>query len=658
MKFRKSIEDLETELSRLVSDAENFGGGEVSAQREEAWDYYHGEPFGDEVSGRSDIVTREVYDAVEWVKPELMKIFFSGDRVVEFTPQGPEDVEAAEQDTDYINYVFLRQNPGFRIGLDVIGDALLQKVGIAKWYWDDSFNTTEEEYENLTYEEALYLEQNHPDMTLKYFEEKQVERDGLIVTETEACFTVRTSKPQARVCAIPPEEFIISRDARDIKSARFVAHRRQVTRSEVLEMGFTEKDLDGVVFSDVSEVGIYPERSARHRFDGTETWNSNSSGDPSQDTAWLYESYFYSDVDGKGIAKLVKTISIGNTILEAELAQEKPFAAASPLYIQHKFYGLSFHDILKDLQKIKSSVVRSMLDSAQFSNHGRFGVVEGQVNIDDLVSSRPGGIVRMKTPNALIPLQSQSLDGNTFGLIDYIDRLAESRSGVSSTSIGLDPNALRSNVAASTVNATMTAAMQKRDLMARIIAETFFKELFLGLHGLIKRHQKEADYVRLRETFVKVDPTAWKDRADAVVTVGLGNGSKDSQVQTYMQMANLLQMAGTAVPQIITPENVYNFVLEGFKIAGWKHGTKFVTDPATVEPPQPEPDPKLIVAQMKDQTDKQKLAETQRSNMKKEELAEAELVRKTMADEQQAALDLAELGLESKQGRAVGIGNK
>ena len=655
---KKKNDELEFELTRLLSDTESYSNSEVSAQREKAWDYYHGEPYGNEVSGRSNVVTREIYDAVEWIKPELMRIFCSGDTVVEYVPVSDDDVAAAEQETSYINHVVMHQNPGFKNFLDWFTDGLLQKNGVAKYWWDESFNTTEEEYENITAEEAAFLAQNHPDMELVKFEEEVDEADGVTVTHTCAYFKVRTSKPQARWEIIPPEEFLISRDARDINSATLVAHRRKVTRSDCLEMGFTEKQLADVRFTEGHDDGLFPEKSARHRHDSTEDYTSPTSGDPSQDVAWLYECYFKSDVNGDGKAELIKAYAIDGTILEWEHAQVKPFASIAPLSLPHKYYGLSFYDILRDIQLMKSSLTRAMMDNAALMNHNRWGIVDGMVNIDDLVNSRPNGVIRMKSANALVPIQSQSLDGNTFNLLDYLDNMSESRSGVSRSSQGLDPNTLRSNVAASSVNAVMTAAMQKRDLIARIIAETGVKELFLGLHGLIRRHAKEADYVRLNGKFVAVDPTSWRDRQDVVVRVGLGNSNREYQLATYQSMTQIMQIAGNAFPQMISPENAYAWLKEGFKIHGYKAPERFVTDPATVEPPQEQPDPKLLVAQMKQQLESAKLQETQRSNMKKEELAEAEIVRKTMKDEEEIAVDREELKLERSQARPVSIGNK
>lgn len=661
---KKTTEELEAESRRLRQDAETWNTHEVSSQREEAYQYYYGETYGDERSGRSDIVTREVYDAVEWIKPELVRIFTSGDRVVEFTPQGPEDVESAQQETDYINYVFMRKNPGFSIIHDWVADGLMQKNGVVKWYWDDSVETTEECYTNLTLEEATFLAEQHPDMELESFEYTEQEIDGIIVQGTEAEFKVRKNKPCAKVVNVPPEEFLISRDARSINDATYVAHKKMVTRSELLYMGFTEEQLAGITFSDNTDSLEHMEYNARHSFDQTHDTHTPYSGDESQRKVWLYEEYFYSDIDGSGMGKLIKCFTVDDQVIEWEETCERPFASIAPLRLQHKYHGLSIHDILRDIQRTKSTLTRAMLDNASLMNNGRVGAVEGQVNIQDLLDNRPNGVVRLKNPNALVPLPSPTLDPNTFALFDYMDQMAEARSGVSKTSIGLDANALRSNVAASTVSQTMSAAMQKRELMARIIAETGFKDLFIGLHGLIKRNAKEADYVRLSGKYVKVDPTSWRDRADLTVSVGLGNGNRESQLQSYLSMTQTLQMFGAAMPQLFSPENIYEWAKKGFDIYGYKDADKYITNPANVPPPEPQPDPEMVKiqarqeeVQIKAQVDMAKNAETQRHNQAMEELAEAEVLRKTMKDEEDIAIDRQELRLEAQQGRPVAVGD-
>ena len=658
---KKSNTDIEYELLQLLADSKQFNSSTVSRQRELAMDYYHGEPYGNEVEGRSNIVTREVFDVIEWMLPEIMRVFAANDVVVEFSPQGPEDVQTAKLRTDYVNYVFMRRNDGFNILHDWFKDALMQKNGVVKWWWDDSFKTREEVYEGLTREQAIYIDENHMDCTLKRFEELVSEEDGLTILNTKAVFKRRTTRPQVRVEVIPPEEFLISREARCIDTAKYVGQRKRVTRSDMKAMGFTEKQLDMVSFGPHATLEDDPEYRARHKHDETEELTAKWSGDESTQEAWLYESYIESDVDGDGIAELIKCFSTENELIEWEPADEKPFATVTPVRLPHKHNGLSIYDIMHDIQEVKSGLVRSMIDSANFMNHGRWGIVDGQVNINDLINSRPGGVVRLRTPNAVVPLNANTLDQSTFPMMDYIDHMGENRSGMSKNSQGLDPNALRSNVTATTHNNVMNASMQKRDLLVRQWAEGGVKRLFKGIYGLILKHQSEPDQVRLNNEFVWVDPTQWSECHDVVINVGLGTGNKDQKLAHYTMLTQQIQMMMQINPMMFTPENAYNWMTEGFKLMEYKDPSAFVTNPADIPPPEPQgpsEDMQLKMAEMqqKGQVEMAKLQETTRHNMAQEELDQAEIVRKTAKDEEDSAIDRAELQLERTQGRPVDIG--
>lgn len=661
---KKNNETIQSELLNLLQDSKSYTSSTVSTQRAKALEYYHGISQESVAEGRCNVVTREVFDVIEWMLPEIMRVFTSSDKVVEFTPQGPEDVQTARLRTDYINYVFMRKNEGFNILHDWFKDALLQKNGIVKWWWDDSYKTREEVYEGLTMEQALFIDQNHLDCSLEKFEEQVSEDDGLTVMNTRAVFKRRTTRPQVRVEVIPAEEFLISRDARCIDTAKYVGQRKKVTRSDMKAMGFTNKQLDMISFSgSLSMAGDDddPERRARHVHDETEEFTTQFSGDTTTEEVWLYESYIYSDVDGDGIAELIKTYSTDNELIEWEPADERPFADLTPVKLPHKFHGLSVYDYMSDVQDIKTLLTRSMIDNANFMNHGRWGVVDGQVNINDLINSRPGGVVRMRSPNAIQPIGSNTLDPSTFPMMDYIDHMGENRSGMSKNSQGLDPNALRSNVTATTHNNVMNASMQKRDLLVRQWAEGGVKRLFKGIDGLVMKHQTEPDQMKLNNEFVWVDPTQWNECHDVVVNVGLGTGSKDQKLAHYTMLTQQIQMMMQINPMMFTPENAYNWMAEGFKLMEYKDPTAFVTNPADLPPPEPqgpseEMQLRMAEMQQKGQVEMAKLQETTRHNMAQEELDQAEVVRKTAKDEEDSAIDRAELQLEREQGRPVDIG--
>ena len=235
---------------------------------------------------------------------------------------------------------------------------------------------------------------------------------------------------------------------------------------------------------------------------------------------------------------------------------------------------MSIADLVMDLQRIKSTLMRNLLDNAYNQNYGRYAVLEGQANLDDLLTARPGGIVRVKSPNAVMPLATPSLEPYTFQMLEYLDQIRESRTGVSRTSQGLSSDALTSHTTATAVNAVMTAAQSRVELIARQFAETGVKELMCTIYELLLKNMDRKKVVKLREKWVEVDPSSWSDNMDATVSVALGHGNKDQQV---MQLNNLVQLASQqAGSPMITPDNMYNITSSLLKAMGYQNVNDFI----------------------------------------------------------------------------------
>lgn len=612
---------------------------ELSDQRRLAMEYYYGLPFGNEIEGRSQIVDSSVADTIEWIKPSLMRVFASGDKIVQFHPTGPEDVPAAEQASDYINHIFTKDNPGFEIMYSWFTDALLQKNGIVKCWWDETDENDRETYSDLT---DLELEALIAPDSVEVIEHT-ANTEGLEVTHDIVITRVVTTG-RVKIENVPPEEFLISREAKSIEDARFVCHRSKKTISELREMGFD---------FDEDEIGgdnheLTSESSARYEFD-----NSSNLGRESTEKAlkeiWVYESYLKSDQDGDGIAELIRVVTAGNLILDQEPVDRKPFATLTPIKIPHKFFGLSMADLTMDLQLMKSTLQRSLLDNMYMQNHGRFAVMEGQVNLDDLLTSRPGGIVRTKTPNAVTPLPTPPLQPYVFETLKYLDGIREERSGMTKYSQGLNEGALTSHTTAAAVSQTMTAAQQRVELIARCFAETGVKDLMQMIYELVQKNQDKERIIMLRNQFVPVRPDMWREKMDCTVSVGLGHGNRDQHLRhltTLMQLASQAMSGGLS---LMNEQNLYNMASELIKNMGFKDVDSFITDPrmASQEPSAREQMAQAEMSLKKGELDI-KVAETQIKQQKLQLEAQ-----KLQSDN---SMKIAELQLEAEQGRPVGIG--
>ena len=643
-------EDLVTRIRGEITDSLGYMGDTISTQREMAMKYYYGLPFGNEVDGRSQFVDSTVQDTIEWIKPSLMRVFASGDEMVKFNPHGPEDVKMAEQATDYVNYVFTKDNPGWEILYSWFTDALLSKNGIVKVWWEEYGEDTREEYRNLGEIElqSLIMDDNVEVLEHSEYIEEEIVYHDVVIKRKEYDGRIKIEN-------VPPSEFLISREAKNIQEARFVCHRVSKTLSELKEM-YPDQDLDveSLGGSDEDLMAFSAERLERYQFDKSaeywEGWGNPVHNEDGLSTYWLHESFLKTDYDNDGITELRKVCTVGSTVLANEEIDSIPFVSITPIKIPHKFFGLSIADLVMDLQLMKSTLTRNLMDNMYNQNFGRYAVLEGQANLDDLLTQRPGGVVRVKSPGAVTRLDTPSLEPYSFEMLKYIDGIRESRAGVTKYSQGMNDNALTSHTTATAVNQVMSAAQSRVELIARNFAETGVKDLMITIYELLYKNQDKERMVKLRNEWVPVRPDVWKDKYDCTVAVALGSGSKDQQMAHLSQM---LRFAGQAMQgglRIVNEQNMYNLGAALVKAMGFQNVNDFLTDPSQIPPKGPSPEDQMAQTELqikKGELDI-KAAEIQ-IKQQKLQLDAAELQVDT-------ALKTAELQLEAEQERPVGIG--
>ena len=678
---KMSDSELASHLSAEIEQATGHMNSELSNQREDSMKYYLGEKFGNEIDGRSEIVTTDVRDTVEYIMPSLMRIFTTHNNVAEFEPQGPEDVEMAQQATDYVNYVFNKQNNGFKVLYDAFKDALISKTGIIKHYWEEKTEVSTENYANLTEIEYQSILANDDLEVLQHTEtrlqEAQVDENGMMITPEVITHDVKAKRTktggQVKVVSVPPEEFLISRRAVDIESAPFICHRVKKTVSDLVLEGYDKAVVEDLPTYSQSQAEFNEERLARFSYDDDSIPPDEGEGASRQ--VWLDECYTHIDLDGDGVAELRKITKGGNQILENIEIDYIPFSAICPLPIPHKFYGMSVADTVKDIQLIKSTIVRNILDNMYLTNNARYAVLAGQVELDDLLTSRPGGIVRMRAPGAVTPLPTPQITGDAFNMVKYLDQIREERSGVSKMTQGLNPDVLTSHVTSGAIAAATESSMQRIELIARIFAETGIKDVFKCIYQLIQRYEDREKIVYLNNKFVPIDVSRWKDKLNCTINVGIGSGSQQSKMQTMNGIMQIIQqlVQNGGMGTLVTPQNIYNAVSEFMAQSGYKNADQFISNPQMMPPPQPpQPTPEEKIANQKAEIEVQKLQlqaketeidtaiKAQELKLKEDEavidlaLKQEELKIKRS----QLALNEAELALEAVQDRPVGIGPK
>jgi hypothetical protein len=630
--------------------------------RRKALDYYLRRPYGNEIEGRSQIVTGEVAEVIDGALPQLVRVFTASEDIVRFEPKGPGDEEGAKQATEYVNWVFYRDNDGFLVLHNWFKDALLQKTGIVKAYWDTKINVTKEEYQNLTDDELVLL---MSDGTREVVEQDTTEevagigQDGMPVIMRSHSVKVSKKSTSGGVVVenVPPEEFLISKRAIDIKSAPFVAHRRLVTRSELTAMGFDAEIISTLPSN--TDLEFSEERIAR--FDESEQPDVQSM-DITMEEVEVVECYVRADMDDDGIAELRKVVYAGHEILSDEEIDLVPFHSLCPIPIPHKFFGNSLADRAMDIQLIKSVITRQILDNLYLTNNARVGVVEGQVNLDDMLSVAPGGVIRMKNPNAIVPINVSPVANQAFPMLEYLDGIQSKRTGISDMQQGLNPDILQ-NVTAAAIAATMSASSGKIELIARIFAETGVKSLFQGILHLVTKYQDKPRIIRLRGKYVPIDPRTWSNQYDLSISVGLGTGNKQEQMaMLQMVMAKqeqIIQQYGPANPMVSIGQ--YRTTMGKFiEAAGFKDVSEFFKeitpeqDQALSNPPpqQQQQDPAIeaMIAQSQAQMQmaQQKLMADIEANRQKA-LADIQLAREKAGAEIQLEREKAAAQLELKK---------
>ena len=589
-------------ISQEVQNSLGFYSSDLATQRKEAIKYYLGEPLGNEIEGRSAVVSQDLLEVVESILPSLMRMFTQQDKIVNFEPTQAEDVPYAEQVSDYCNYVFTKDNNGFNILYSMFKTALLQKNGFCKIYWKTSNEQKKESYKNLTEPEyqALLV-----DDEVEIIDVEQNEKNMLGQIEITYDVECKRVKDYSRVQIdpVPPEEILVSRRAKSIKDCDFIAQRVSKTVSELVDMGFNKKEVESLPTAE--DQAFNTEAIVRRSYDDATSDMDLSNIDPALRVVQITECYMKVDMDGDGIAELRKIIVGGSgynnyVILENEEIPVIPFAMVTAIPMPFRFFGLSFYDLLADVQQMSTTIMRQTLDNMYLQNAARTVVVDGQANLDDLLTSRPGGIVRVKNPNAVTPMQTPNFLNEGLAMMQKIDDLKEKRSGVPKQNTGLNPDTInKSHTTATSVNQMMAAGTQRVELIARNFAEGV-KDIFKNILTILCEYQDQERIIRLRGKFIPMNPREWTTRYDCTVQVGLGTGNQDQRLQVLQGVLGvqekLIQNGGMG---LVNPQNIFNTLEKYLENAGYKDATQFFNNPST-QPPQPpkeqQPDPALEIA--------------------------------------------------------------
>lgn len=630
--------------------------GDLSKDRARSIDDYLGKPYGNEVEGRSRVISRDVYDTIEWIKPSLLRIFTSGDEVAKFEPTGPEDEQAAKQETEYINYVIREKNPWFNVCYEWFTDALLTKNAYALAYWDESKTVESETYKDQTDEQlALLLNEegvelvsqesrvNEPLMMQQMQMAEVMQAQGQMVPELPQPMlhdvVIKRTKERkgVKICVLPPERCMVSESVSgmSVRDADYFGYWDMKSISDIRRMGF---ELPDDVSDDSSEYDSEEDES-RDQYHEDAFRSVEGTNDPSMRKVRLSMSWIKYDYDEDGIAEYRYVMRVGQTILYNEECSGVPVAAIVPTPLPHRHPGLSVRDMVTDLQEIKTALWRGGLDNLYLSNNGRYGVSD-KVNLSDMLNSRPGGLVRVTggiPGNEIFPFTHPVTIAPALQMMEYTDSIRQQRTGTSSTFTGVDANVLSKSHSGVAINQLTSSAAQRVEMIARVFAEGV-KELCLIVHELILKHGHQKEVVRIRNQWINVDPSTWKRRVDMKLSVGLGTGNKEQLMNNLMVIYNVQkEMLGLG---ITNPQKIYNTLSELIKAAGFPSEQSFWVEPQGQMPAPPNPEAIKAEAQMK-------------MEQMKLQAKEKEMVFQAQLDERKAAANLQQEQLRSQNDVAI-----
>jgi hypothetical protein len=613
VKEEVDMEHLAGVIKSEMDDAKDFIH-QVGAERAESTEYYLGnEPAGNS-SMQSEYVSTDVRDSVLFMLPSIMRTFFGTKKIVEFVPHGPEDIAIAEQQTNYVNYIIQEKNPGFQVLYSAFKDALVRKTGFVKVFWDDSISATTHEFTGLDPQsyQALTLDPNveivKETVTMETITQVDPMTGEQFTQEIPATYdlTIRRIKSKDQVCieSIPPEEVLISRNARDLETASYVAHRMIKSVSDLVAMGYDEEEIEqhATQTSSAIDPESYEEVVARNPFDNMVYPDRNDSG--AKDVLYV-EHYLFYDFDDDGIDERIRVCTVGDGVhvLNVEQWDDLPIAMFCPDPEPHTAIGSCPADYLKPIQAAKSQIMRDTLDSLGHSIFPRMAVVEGQVNIDDVLNTDIGQPIRVRAPGMVQPFTVPFAGKEAFPVLGYLDDAKENRTGVSKASAGLNADALQSSTSAA-VSATMSGAQGRIELICRHFAEGGLKQIFRVTNNLIIKHQNAQDVFRLEGKFIPVDPRYWNNDKDMIVNVAISKSSDEEKYAILSQLAGkqelIMQTMGPNNP-LVSLQQYSNTLTRMIEIAGFKDAQSFInTEVQPTPPPSPEsqkPDPAEILAQ-------------------------------------------------------------
>jgi hypothetical protein len=579
--YTKSREELAALVSAKVENCSQWYDSKLSREREVVQQYYNGTKPARQHQGSSTYISSDVYDSVEMMKAQLLETFATGHEIVKFTPVGPEDVESARIATAYTGHMVFDRNDGFGICNDVIHDGLTARVGVVKYYWDKSYDESEEEFEDLPYEQVEALTS---DPEVDELEAEVDEETGLFSG------TLKRKRDCSKVCidVLPPEEFLIEERANTIEEADIASHRTLKTRSDLLKAGYPESKVSQVPFDEDQTIEFSPDYQTRREATQGNFSLGNDQQQPELQRCLLYETYIRIALEKDKIARLYRIVHAGKQIFEIEQVDNKPFRAFVPLPIPHMFYGNNYANRVVPHQTARTALTRSVLDHASITNNPRLQVLKGGLlNPRELLDNRLGGLVNVNRPDAITPMQQAPLNPFVFEILGMVKENREETTGITSLSQGLNKDAVSKQNSEALIDKMVTVSQQRQKIIARNFGK-FLKELWIEVYRLIIENEDKERIFEYAGNHVPVNPSSWIQRKDVQVSLHLGYGEEEKEAGKLVALYHNLAQDPAIAPMFSSTKR-HRLIQDATAKNGIKNIDDYLERPENVQPPQPDP---------------------------------------------------------------------
>jgi hypothetical protein len=570
-------------LAKVLSKAQESVGwydSRLSKERQRVLGYYNGDLPKRQHVGASSFVSTDVYDSVEMLKAQLLEVFSGGDHIARFDPDQAMNANDCMVATEYASFVIFRENPGFDIFRDVIHDALMARVGVAKVFWEEKYEYREEEFDNLQAHEVMGLAAQE--------DVDELDADAKDDGSYKGTLSRKIDKCQVRILCVPPEEFLISPRAPDLKRAAYVGHRTLKTKSELIEEGYDPAVLKNVHYDDSKGLDLSPEVLERNKPIETAQALDNPI-QPEQEMVMVYESYVRMQIDPKKGTRLYKIVHAADVLLDKQEVDRRPFKVYAPLPMPHMFYGNNFAARVISYQNAQTVLTRGVLDHTATTTNPRWQVVKGGlINPREMLENKLGGIVNVRTPESVAPLVMPSLNPFVFQVMETLKDRKEESTGISSLSQGLNKDAISKQNAQGLVDQLVTLSATRQKICARNFAYGFFTELMLEVIRLAIIHDKKDKWISVAGAPMQVNAQQWSERTTCTVSMHLGYGEKDQAInqmtQGYAGLAQDQSLAG-----MFGQPQRFAMLQDIMKLRGWPNRDQYLAQPSPQTAPQPDP---------------------------------------------------------------------